>query len=353
MNPNQFSKRLLQWYDQYGRKTLPWRENISPYRVWISEIMLQQTQVKTVIPYFQKFIQRFPSLDDLADAHEDEVLHRWTGLGYYSRARNLQQTAKIIQATYSGLFPDKLETLLALPGIGRSTAGAILAIAFNQAAPILDGNVKRILTRFHAIGGSPASIAVNRQLWSWAKLYTPDKRVADYTQAIMDLGANVCTRCKPQCTVCPIANGCSAHQQNQETAFPYPKIKKIIPIRNITMLIFHDPIYKRVFLERRPPAGVWGGLWSFPECPNEEDINSWSQQRYGIYSSKSKQLAAIKHKLTHFQMDITPIYFHISAKLADRVLDSDNQIWYNLEQPSVRGFAAPVQRLLQQIKIVN
>lgn len=347
MNPRQFSNRLLRWYDQHGRKSLPWRENVSPYRVWISEIMLQQTQVKTVIPYFQRFIQRFPNLDELAGATEDEVLHLWTGLGYYSRARNLHQAAKIMRTT--ARFPNKMEALMALPGIGRSTAGAILSIAFNQATPILDGNVRRILTRFHAIEGFPASTLVSQQLWNWAQLYTPKERVADYTQAIMDLGASLCTRTKPQCHACPIADSCQAHQQKRETAFPNSKIPKKVPIREITMIIFHDAINRRILLEKRPPVGIWGGLWSFPECPEQENLERWSQQHYGICGTKIKELPQIKHKLSHFQLHIKPVYLCVSARLADRVLDSARQIWYNPEQPSLRGFAAPVKRLLQQI----
>ncbi len=343
-----FSQLLLKWYDRNGRKTLPWREDISPYRVWVSEIMLQQTQVKTVIPYFLHFIQHFPSVDDLANAHEDEVLHFWTGLGYYSRARNLHQAAKIIQAKYQSLIPNQLETLMSLPGIGRSTAGAILSIAFNQATPILDGNVKRILTRFHAIEGSPELSVVNQQLWHWAQVYTPMKRATDYTQAIMDLGALICTRSNPLCSACPLQDHCQAHQQQRETAFPSPKKRKEIPLRHVHMLIFHDPISNRVLLEKRPPVGVWGGLWSFPECLDPQILLQWSEQRYGLQISQIQQLPIIMHKFSHFQLNITPLYIKVLSKLSG-IRDSERQTWYHLEKSSPRGLPAPVKRLLAEL----
>jgi A/G-specific adenine glycosylase len=244
VNPQKFTQYVLAWFQQHGRKNLPWQHKISPYRVWVSEIMLQQTQVQTVIPYFKRFMQRFLRIADLANAAEDEVLHLWTGLGYYARARHLHKTAKIIQQQFKGKFPRDLATLQTLPGIGRSTAGAILAIAMHQPAAILDGNVKRVLSRVHAIAGWPGQPEVAAQLWQYAEQYTPQQLTAEYTQAMMDIGALICTRTKPQCTICPLQKICLAHQANNETAYPSKKPAKKLPIRALQALIFYMKIVK-------------------------------------------------------------------------------------------------------------
>ena len=229
MAASQFSQLVLEWYDRHGRKHLPWQQNITPYRVWISEIMLQQTQVTTVIPYFEKFMVRFPDVQALASAGEDDVLHYWSGLGYYSRARNLHKAAKTVVQEHQGVFPNSVEGLMELSGIGRSTAGAIAAISMGIRAPILDGNVKRVLARYHAVPGWPGQAKTANLLWEIAEQYTPDKRVADYTQVMMDLGAMVCTRTRPLCQQCPLQNGCLAHQAGEETLYPVSKPKKIKP----------------------------------------------------------------------------------------------------------------------------
>ncbi|MFU8798336.1 MAG: A/G-specific adenine glycosylase, partial [Gammaproteobacteria bacterium] len=251
-----FSIRILNWFDKHGRKDLPWQLDITPYRVWISEIMLQQTQVNTVIPYFLRFIGRFPYTKILAEASEDEVLHYWTGLGYYTRARNLQRAAQLIEKTG---FPSELQGLQALPGVGRSTAGAILSIAFKKPAAILDGNVKRVLCRYYAIPETP---------WALAENLLPTARAADYSQAMMDLGATVCTRTKPKCSLCPLTDDCKAHLLSSETNYPPKKQSKHIPVRTTYMLLLCNQ-RGEVLLEKRPPAGIWGGLWSLPECSQE------------------------------------------------------------------------------------
>lgn len=347
-----FAQQLLLWYDQQGRKTLPWRQEITPYRVWVSEIMLQQTQVKTVIPYFTRFITRFPTIQTLANAKEDEVLNLWTGLGYYARARNLQRAAQHITTRCQGKFPETLEKLEALPGIGRSTAGAILAIAFQKKATILDGNVKRVLTRFHTISGRLGQTQITKQLWEIAEKHTPEKRVADYTQAIMDLGATLCTRTKPLCSLCPMSTECQAYQQNRQAEFPTVKPSKKLPIRVTNFLIFYDKKRNQVLLEKRPPVGIWGGLWSFPECPVEMDITEWSQDHLNIEAIRIQKLPLVKHTFTHFQLMITPIYID-KYHSANCVRNLDWYIWYSLDSPTPRGFASPVKRLLEILKEVE
>ncbi|HVC37268.1 MAG TPA: A/G-specific adenine glycosylase, partial [Gammaproteobacteria bacterium] len=264
---------LLRWYRVHGRKDLPWQHQPTPYRVWVSEIMLQQTQVSTVIPYYGRFMMRFPDIRALANAPLDEVLHLWSGLGYYARARNLQRAAQIIRDDYGGVFPREFEKAASLPGIGRSTAGAILALACGERHAILDGNVKRVLTRLHGAKGWPGENAVAKKLWALAERHTPLKNVAAYTQAIMDLGATVCTRSRPRCLDCPIAVGCVAHIDGNETKFPTPRPRKRLPVRRTCMLLI--TCKGRVMLERRPPAGIWGGLWGFPELPADREVVEW------------------------------------------------------------------------------
>ena len=238
MNPSEFQQRILEWFDLQGRKDLPWQQNITPYRVWLSETMLQQTQVSTVIPYFNTFMQHYPSIELLAQAPIDDVLHHWSGLGYYARARNLHKTAQIIAT--QGYFPDTLEELISLPGIGLSTAGAILSIAFNKSHPILDGNVKRVLARFKAISGWSGHSVVNKQLWGISAELTPEYRVAEYTQAMMDLGATVCTRSKPNCSQCPIQTDCLAKQTETVSILPTPKPPKRLPVKQLVLLLLSD-----------------------------------------------------------------------------------------------------------------
>lgn len=335
---------LLKWYDQFGRKTLPWQTDMTPYRVWLSEIMLQQTQVTTVIPYYKQFMLSFPSINDLAAAPLDTVLQHWAGLGYYSRARNLHRTAQIITTEYHGKFPDSLALLQQLPGIGRSTAGAILAISMKKHATILDGNVKRVLTRLHAIQGWPGLSTVTKKLWTIAEHYTPKKRVAAYTQAIMDLGATICTRSKPRCPQCPLKETCAAFKLNCPTDFPHQKPKKSIPVRKICMLIIKNKNGEILF-EKRPPTGIWGGLWSLPECAIDQNIEEWCKQNNLIINAQKIKSHSFRHTFSHFHLDIQPIYIE-STSSADTVMQSPMLQWHSPN--ATIGLPAPVTKLLQR-----
>jgi A/G-specific adenine glycosylase len=276
-----FSDKLLTWHDTHGRKDLPWQKHSTAYRVWISEIMLQQTQVATVIPYYDRFMDRFPDLISLANAELDDVLHLWSGLGYYARARNLHKAAKSVRDDHGGVFPMEFEEVTALPGIGRSTAAAILALADNQHHAILDGNVKRVLTRYYMVEGWPGAPSVIQALWSLAEKLTPAQRVAQYTQAIMDLGATLCTRSRPACAICPLTADCQAHAANRQAEFPHRRPKKKLPVRETTFVMMCDQA-GQVMLERRPPSGIWGGLWGFPECPDDANLDQWCSEQYAF-----------------------------------------------------------------------
>lgn len=345
MPPEQFQALLLNWFDQHGRTHLPWQQQISAYRVWISEIMLQQTQVGSVISYFNTFIARFPDLLTLADAELDSVLQHWAGLGYYARARNLHRTARIIVEN-GGEFPQSLDRLIALPGIGRSTAGAILSIAFGQQQPILDGNVKRVLSRFHAVHGWPGDNKVAARLWQLSEDYTPTSRTAAYTQAIMDLGATLCSRSRPQCSRCPLATGCQALQQNLVERLPTPRPRKTLPIKSSYMLILHDHA-GRMLLERRPPTGIWGGLWSLPEFADLQQLHSWCQQRdYRI--DPPKILPSRQHSFSHYQLDYTPVLV-ATENPNNIVMEAGQLVWYKARDIEQLGLPTPIKRLLQQI----
>lgn len=343
----EFSRRLLHWFDDHGRKDLPWQRKVTPYRVWVSEVMLQQTQVATVIPYFERFMSVFPDVDALASAHIDQVLHFWSGLGYYARARNLHKSACLVRDLYDGVFPDELEQVTALPGVGLSTAGAILSLAMGQRHAILDGNVKRVLARFYAIPGWPGQSAVAKKLWQLSDALTPHARVTDYNQAMMDLGAVICTRNKPLCNQCPLAYGCRALTNGETNRYPGRKQKKPLPVRQVQMLLLQD-MQGRLLLEQRPPAGIWGGLWSFPELSAGEDIQHWCQEQFGYMDVQTRELPLRRHTFTHFHMDIQPSQI-LLEKPGWQVLDGDRRVWYNPAQPDERGLAAPVKLLLDEI----
>jgi A/G-specific adenine glycosylase len=348
LTPKQFQQRILAWFKVYGRKDLPWQQIKSPYRIWLSEIMLQQTQVATVVPYFQDFVQAFPSLSSLAKADIEEVFHLWSGLGYYARARHLHRCAQIIEKEYLGEFPQDLIQLQSLPGIGRSTAGAILALAFNKPAGILDGNVKRVLTRFHAISGWTVLTSVNKKLWSLAESYTPfNDQVSHYTQAMMDLGALICTRTQPKCVQCPLQAHCLAHKGKNPHAFPTPKPHKKKPCRAIKMLVLVNP-QQEVLLEKRPEMGIWGGLWSLPECSFTEDIINFCKQHYHCSAEKPIKHTPLKHSFSHFQLEITPIVMRVK-KWRPPLMESGRIVWYNIEQLATKGLAAPVKKLLNHL----
>jgi len=306
--------------------------------------MLQQTQVNTVIPYYQRFMSRFPDVHSLAQAELDEVLHYWTGLGYYARARNLHHAAQQIQEEYGGHFPQDIESIQNLSGIGRSTAGAILALAFGQCHAILDGNVKRVLSRYHALEGWTGETRNTQRLWVLAEKYTPKQRVADYTQAIMDLGATICKRSAPQCTLCPFEKDCIAHQMRAETAYPVPKPRKKLPVKT-TIFIMVQNERGEILLAKRPAQGIWGGLFSFPESNSLADALTWCEKMFNVTIPNYEVWQVIRHTFTHFHLDITPIYFWGILKNQCQNLAFFDTFWYNGKQNC--GLAAPVARLLK------
>ena len=338
-----FSKRILKWFDQYGRKNLPWQHNRTPYRVWVSEIMLQQTQVATVIPYYERFMERFPDVERLANATQDEVLSYWAGLGYYARGRNLHKCAQTVVDVYQGVFPNTVEELESLSGIGRSTAGAIISLSSGKHAVILDGNVKRVLARHHAIEGWPGKTPVANELWTHAEQHTPEKR-DDYNQAMMDLGATLCSRTKPACSLCPINNSCQAFIEKRQTEFPGKKPKKTIPIKQVQWLIMQNK-QGEFFLEQRPPQGIWGGLWSLPELTMEQSVTE-EMEKYGDGQS-SETLKPFRHTFSHYHLDIQPILLQM-GKIQVGINEPD-KAWFNAEQLSTLGLAAPVKKLLNQL----
>ncbi|QCU90963.1 A/G-specific adenine glycosylase [Thiomicrorhabdus sediminis] len=318
---NEFSANLLAWFDQFGRHDLPWQKAINPYRVWVSEIMLQQTQVVTVIPYYQKFMQRFPTIADLAQADQEEVLAHWAGLGYYARGRNLHKSAQWIVEQYQGEFPTEFEQIVALPGIGRSTAGAILSIALGQRFAILDGNVKRVLSRFFAIDGWPGERRIEQAMWQLADKLTPERRFDDYTQAIMDLGATLCKRSKPDCQACPVAKHCKAYELDKVSDYPYRKPQKSKPSKQACMLVFVNE-QQQLLLEKRPQNGIWGGLWSLPEFESEFALQEFLQSR-GLGFESLVEWPNLKHSFSHYHLQIRPMYLNLA--LTTEQYDSELQ----------------------------
>ncbi len=342
----QFTHQLQQWFVRYGRKDLPWQHPRTPYRVWVAEIMLQQTQVKTVIPYFERFMTQFPTLHHLAHACEDEVLALWSGLGYYSRARRLHQTAQIIEHDYQGVWPNSVELLTSLPGIGRSTAAAIASQAFNQRSAILDGNVKRVLCRYFMIEGFPEQHAIKTKLWELADSCMPDEGCADYTQAIMDLGATCCTHRNPQCQTCPLQQHCLAHHHQRVHEFPYKKIKKKIPTKTQQFLMIYDDL-ERIYLEKNPPAGIWGSLWCLPRIDINENpqnfVSSWPTHA----NSKiiCSELMQFKHTFSHFHLDIHVVLLEITSVSTDISSELPGQ-WFTQDEIKPLGIPKPVQTIM-------
>ncbi len=343
-----FASRLLRWFDAHGRHDLPWQHPRTPYRVWLAEIMLQQTRVTTAIPYFHRFVARFPTLPALARAPLDDVLALWSGLGYYQRARHLHRAAQQCVAEHGGALPRDFAALAALPGIGRSTAGAILAQAHGLRFAILDGNVKRVLARYHAVRGWPGTAEVEAKLWKFAECHTPRRRLADYTQAIMDLGAGVCTRARPQCPACPLARDCAAYRRGLVARLPARKPARALPRRHTLMLLLRDGA-GRVLLERRPPTGVWAGLWSLPEAGDLVAARRLAARRFGIarLASEPRPLPAFRHAFSHFRLDVTPLAFdHAQPR---RVGDTGAQRWLAPRDAARLGLPAPVRKLLQSL----
>ena len=341
-----FAQRLLDWFDVHGRHDLPWQQDPNAYRVWVSEIMLQQTQVATVIPYYQKFMTRFPTLSELAAAELDEVLHHWTGLGYYARGRNLHKAAHMVVAQHDGQLPTDVDALQELPGIGRSTAGAIAAISAGVAAPILDGNVKRVLARFHGVGGYPGTSTVANTLWQLAQEHTPNTRVAHYTQGIMDLGATVCAR-KPDCGRCPLVSRCVAHATDSVTNYPGKKPKQPKPTRNVRMFLIQDPT-GACLLEQRPARGVWGGLWTPPERPadhtSKQMLAELGETADAALATQSQDV--LHHTFTHFHLEIEPVRI-VLARAPSVIADGNGWLWYGQGRNTPIGLSAPAVKLLQ------
>ena len=357
-----FAQAVLTWYDKFGRKHLPWQQNKTLYGVWLSEVMLQQTQVATVIPYFERFVKTFPNLTALADAPLDEVLHLWTGLGYYARARNLHKAAQVMRDQYSGKFPTEFEQVLALPGVGRSTAGAILSSCLNAPYAILDGNVKRVLSRYCAVNGWPGEKKTKDRLWQLTGEVTPNAQVADFNQAMMDLGAMVCTRSKPKCSLCPLQSNCRANAEQNWQAYPGKKPKKALPERESYFLLLEKD--GKVALEQRENAGLWGGLYCFPQFADKQELLAYLASN-GI--QQYQEWAAFRHTFSHFHLDIYPIYARFDDQTnpedVDRsdwkkVAEKQNQYqsallsavkyWYDPQNPEPIGLATPVKNLLTQ-----
>lgn len=343
--PNFFATRLLAWFDQHGRHDLPWQHPRDAYRVWLSEVMLQQTQVSTVIPYFQRFVGALPTLRDLAVADEDTVLALWSGLGYYRRARFLHRAAQLCVERHGGELPQDFDALAALPGIGRSTAGAILAQAHGLRFPILDGNVKRVLTRYHGIHGHPGQSAVEKELWRHAEAHTPSARVADYTQAIMDLGATVCARARPRCADCPVADACVARRDGLTAQLPSAKPGKKVPTRSTVMLLLRDAD-RRVLLERRGPQGVWAGLWSLPEAESTDE--AWRKAQVLARIDDAEPLAPFMHVFSHYRLQVEPLLFD-GATAHGAVADNPSLRWCDAGEIAALGLPAPVRTLLQSL----
>ncbi len=341
-----FSGRLIIWQKQYGRHDLPWQNTTDPYAIWVSEIMLQQTQVSAAIGYYAKFMTRFPTIAALANATQDEVLQHWSGLGYYSRARNLHNAAQTIMDEHSGEFPQNFETMQTLSGIGRSTAAAIASFAFNQVQTILDGNVKRVLTRHFAIAGWPSTPKIEKQLWTLAENLLPKSQMVAYTQGLMDLGATLCTRSKPKCGTCPLNSTCEAYKQNLVGELPTPKPRKTIPEKQITMLIF---LYgDEVLLEKRPPTGIWGGLWSFPETESTSDFAALSHNKFGINALANQPLPRLSHTFTHFKLHIQPQPLQVLTQLNQA--KESGHVWLTIEDAIGAAIPSPVRTILQSLR---
>lgn len=353
MSVASFSQRLLKWFDVHGRHDLPWQEPRTPYRVWLAEIMLQQTQVAAVIPYFQRFVARFPDLATLAAAPADDVLQHWAGLGYYARARNLQRAAQLIVSEHGGEFPRDIEAVTALPGIGRSTAGAILAQAHGQRHAILDGNVKRVLSRWAGIAGWPGEAAVAEQLWACSERLLPETRLADYTQALMDLGASLCSARKPRCGDCPLAADCRAHLEGRTAELPgaKPKARKKARPQREAWLIVAGDAQGRWLLEQRPGVGIWGGLWCPPVVDLAEDWAAALQQRHGLRLEAVQADTPIDHAFSHYDLRLHPLRGRLAAaQVTAAVRESIPHAWHHPAELSagVVALPAPIARYAER-----
>lgn len=340
-----FAQKLVAWQRVHGRHDLPWQQTRDPYAVWVSEIMLQQTQVTAVIAYYNRFMQRFPDIASLANASQDEVLQYWSGLGYYSRARNLHHAAQTMVAVHGGQFPQAFETIQTLKGIGRSTAAAISVFAFNQRQTILDGNVKRVLARYFAIDGWPGQPVVEKQLWALAESLLPQTDLPAYIQGLMDFGATLCTRSKPKCTQCPMQSECQALAQQRVASLPCPKPRKALPEKQTTMLmVLHG---RELLLEKRPNQGIWGGLWSLPEAPVEAVPGAYLHQHYQLQTESLETMPVLSHTFTHFKLHITPQPLRL---LNQPVNLPASLVWLPLEEALSAAIPTPVRTLLKALQ---
>jgi len=337
-----FQHALLSWFDLHGRKDLPWQLTPTPYRVWVAEIMLQQTQVKTVIPYYLGFMERFPDVATLAHAEQDAVLGLWSGLGYYARARHLHAAARQIVERFAGRLPDDLEHLASLPGIGRSTAGAILSMGYGCRASILDGNVKRVLCRYAEIDGWPGDPAVSRSLWHLAESLTPSHRVRDYNQAMMDLGALVCVKRQPACAACPLETACAARQNQRVEALPKARTRTPLPSRACFMLVMTTAA-REVYLEQNPPSGLWGGLWVFPEFESRHELECWCLE-HGLDQTRLASLPPRRHSFSHYHLDYTPVLLNGVSR--PTTVREAHQGWFRVDD--TLAIPTPVRRLLDE-----
>jgi A/G-specific adenine glycosylase len=342
-----FAKRVLEWFAACGRKDLPWQIDRTPYRVWVSEIMLQQTQVVTVVPYYLRFMEAFPDVAALGGALLDDVLEHWSGLGYYARARNLHRAAGVVVSRHGARFPERFEEVVALPGIGRSTAGAILSLACGQRHAILDGNIKRVLARYHAVHGWPGRASVAGTLWEHAERHTPARDVGTYNQAMMDLGATVCTRSRPDCGSCPLRRGCRARRLGLQALYPGRRERKPKPLRRTHMVLaLFDG---RLYLEKREASGIWGGLWSLPEFEAQADIVDWCERRFAVSPRRLEQWTPMRHSFSHYDLDIVPVTVRLPAA-SRTLLDTDSGIWYRCSEAPRLGIAAPVRKLIEKVR---
>jgi A/G-specific adenine glycosylase len=337
---------LLEWAELNGRHDLPWQMDPTPYRVWVSEVMLQQTQVATVLPYYQRFVTRFPDVAELAAAPLDEVLHAWTGLGYYARARNLHRASQLIMQEHEGHVPSDIKTLQKLPGIGRSTAGAILALSQSQRHPILDGNARRVLTRYFGIDGDPGVRATIGRLWTLAEACTPQDKAAAYTQAIMDLGASVCSRSRPGCDSCPLGHSCIAHREGRENELVAPRIRRVRRQRSYYAVVVLTPDDRSFLLEQRPARGFWGGLWSFPMFEKEADASHWLVTNLTGSPAESRYLPPQKHVFTHFDLMLTLVAVHVDSAAQ---CSGPNYAWYDIQKPGLLGLSKAVTDVLSYV----
>jgi A/G-specific adenine glycosylase len=340
-----FASRIVAWQREHGRHDLPWQGTRDPYRIWLAEVMLQQTQVATVVPYYQRFLARCPDLQSLALAPLDDVLALWSGLGYYSRARNLHQAASLALEAHGGEFPSTYDEVLRLPGVGRSTAAAILAFSRGERRAILDGNVKRVLARAFAVQGYPGDRSVEKELWRHAEALLPETGIEAYTQGLMDLGARICMRTKPRCLLCPVAPDCAAHAQGREEAYPEPRPAKRLPQRQTLMLLYLDR--GSVLLEKRPPTGVWGGLWSLPEADRAADTETLCRDRFGVAPARVQRLDAIRHGFTHFRLTIHPVAVWLAG--ASLRAEDSNAMWMQPEETLRVALPAPLKPLLASL----